>query len=488
MEGDFEEVVVATVDSIFSSDAAAREHTQRFLEGTSSGNVDTRQRFLDTLVELAGGGVVNKSFAALLLLRKVDMTGLKLDELFDAMLTKELSTLHGARLLAWAREKTRTAIPEEVVQRARESTRPLALGLWLASDATDVGVALEKAMSGPVKLQEQLGACVGLAGRKCPDVAERLFRRNLSQGRASLDHDVRVLSEAGVTFHPASFSDSEWDRLCSADSDDVEDLWSCFVARPDRLVENFLRRALAADSGPLSGPSAVWNWLHPVEADMLVKRCDEDPTMEDESVLAWIAAQPQASMQVRERLLLKRLPSELFWIYLDSDHGYGRADWKCFSSCQLEAFGELQPGIAVLLSFAREVVWRKMVLKPPLRRVLLDPTTVASVGSDALFWYALHDLSLFDGKEAKPSNGEEEDKARDIVFRLVGRWSAKRHRHLPRSVQQVALATMWALKPRVGTRHVVYIILERALVAQPIERDNVLTLQQFEAVLALLRL
>jgi hypothetical protein len=183
------------------------------------------------------------------------------------------------------------------------------------------------------------------------------------------------------------------------------------------------------------------------------------------------------------------LTSEVFWIHLDSDHRYGRADWKCFSDCQLEAFADLQPGIVLLLSFAQEVVSRKMVLKPALRRVLLDPTTVAPVGSDALFWYALHELTLFDGMEAKPSTGEEEDMARDIVFRLVGRWSAKRHRHLPRSIQQVALTTMWALRPRVGTRHVVYMILERALVAQPIRRDNVsvLTSQQFEAVLALLR-
>jgi hypothetical protein len=487
MEEDFRDAVAAALAAIISAEPDDRTGAEHFLNQMCDASRERRQRFLDVLLELALGADHTTSCVALLMMRKVaKLPQLRLDDLFDAFLNKDLRASHAAPLLARAVGEKKIRIPDDVVQRARESTRSLGLALWLASDAADVVTAVEKAMSGPVRQQSDLMPCLEQIARKYPEVIERMFRRSLAQGRDSLALDLQLLSQAGIWLHGACFSDSEWDVLCAASLEEIDGLWDCFAddARPDRLVDAMVQRAMAPDfDEPPSIVLSAWEWMSATQAEMLMSRFLE-ANDDGDGALATMASGPPASPHAREQMLLKMLHSSAFWSSLDSG---GDADWKCYSNEQLDTFAELQTGLVLLPSFARELVARSIVLKPEWRHVLRDADMLAEMGRASLCCYALHDLSLFADLKVGPC-ADAEDKAREIVFSFAGHWSARRHRHLPRSVQQVALVTIWALKRRVGTRHIVYMILERALVAEPFDCcDSEYSHELFEAVLALLR-
>jgi hypothetical protein len=76
---------------------------------------------------------------------------------------------------------------------------------------------------------------------------------------------------------------------------------------------------------------------------------------------------------------------------------------------------------------------------------------------------------------------------RAMVFAAVGRWTRQMHPYLPRDVQAVALMTQWALSRRMGTRHLVYKVLEMALRSPAGEPHCSMGLPRVRSVLALLR-
>jgi hypothetical protein len=492
MQGDdFRQQVDAALLTFLAPPQEARRQAELFFQGAQDGSVELRQQFLDALVELATTGVRPlpvraMTGLALMKLHSVRVSGLRLDKLFEAFLT---TRLRAARLLVSPDEQERVAIPDDVVERARQSENPAALALWLASDAPDVSVALEKAMSLRCGFQESLMACLARAARKHPDVAEITFRRNLAQGRDTLAFDLQLLREAGVRFHATFFSEKEWDQLRSADLVRVEHLWHCFAddARPDRLVEQCLQQIVEQDGADEEMITMLWPWLRAAEAAMLINFFGEANRRGDDAALAWMVARPLAPMSVRESHLHERLARPGFWYELDARDGCTPADWKCFSSEQLVRFAELEPGLVLLLSFARELVARNMVLKAVLRRALLQPNHLVRVGRAALCWYALHDVSSFDDVKVEPCLARDEDRARDVIFALLGHWTARYHRLMPRRVRQVAPLVVWALVRRVGTRHVVYMILERALVSDWRDRFVHVPREVFDAVIGLLR-
>jgi hypothetical protein len=479
---------VAVADALASQSdriAAVRERARLFFSESLDASAERRQQLLDVLVDLAIAEKADGPTRALAMLSTLNLDGLRLDAFFDAFLEAELSPFCGARTLAWLYGRTGLVIPDDVVQRARESTRPLALALGLLSDAPDVGVAVEKAMSGPVLVERAVFPCLKQVGRKHSSVVEELFRRNLGQGRDSLGADLEVLRGAGAKLRQSSLSESEWGRLSAADPRIVADIWHCLAddVRPDGLVVSFMRQDWSAGSEALVLPT-VWKWMKPSQADMLIACFDLDEDGVEDATLAWLVARPLGSVQLRERVLVKHLPRSEFWSLLDLQDRRWPADWKCFSDNQLDRFVEIEPRLVLLLSFARELMARRIQLKEAWCDTLGKMCGGVSKAAHCL--YAMHDVTLFVGLDVKPCSREEDGKARDLIFCLGGHWSTRLHLHLPRCVQQVALVTLWALKPRVGTRHVVYMILERALIADPFD-GRAVSRPQLHAVIEMLR-
>jgi hypothetical protein len=465
MDEGFRGAVAAALAGVPSPGTLEREKAEQFFKEAGQGDVEARQRLLDELVAIASSAEARtKRGVALMVMHRIDWKDLRLDKLCDACLSVALPVPSACRVLASA-SRWGASIPADAVARARESTLPLAMGLWLASDAPDVVEAMERVMSGPAGLQRDVMPCLARAGQDHPDVVGRMFRRNLAQGRDSLALDLELVNDALVRVERSSFSDREWGLLCCSGLTVLGHLWHCFSdeTRPPDLVDAFLAHVTEEGADPMEMLPVVWSSLLPAQADMLIEHCERD--FASEETFACLAAQPLASMQARERVLLKHLASEEFWVSLDSNAGYWTADWRGFSEEQLVRFLELQPRIVLLFSFAREVVSRKIVLKPACHGVLLDPNVPEEVGRTALCWYAMHDVRLFDSVfVAEPCRSTAEFDAREIMFVLAGCWSARRHQHLPHIVQQIALVTLWALTSRVGTRHIVYMILERALI------------------------
>jgi hypothetical protein len=486
---------VDALHAIASGDATAGERARHYFQQARYAGVAVRQVWLDTLVEAATAASGTSGGAAVMMLRGLYLDGLRLDGLFDAFLGGKASSEQWSIVLAPSDGRTPPRIPEHVVQRARESKHRSALALWLVSEADDVDAAVKRAMSGLPQTQSDVMPCLKVAASTHAEMVEKMFRRNLELGRGSVGLDLRVLREAHVTLHESSFSKAGWDQLCSVELWQAEDLWHCLAddARPDRLVEAVVRQAMDPAWHSLKTVRKAWRWMKPEQADVLLARFDgagEERDEDMEGSLAWLAGLPLASVHARERVMLHRLARPGFWRCLDEQGGPSLADWTCFSNDQLESFADVQPGLVLQLSFAREWCRRGLQLKPAMRSALQQPDYSEGLNRAGLCCLALRDVALFDYVKVKPlaASAPILEGARDTVYQLEGRWTARRHRHLPRSVQQVALTTLLALTPLVGTRHIVYMILERSLVADVPSGGFVLVTQaHFEAVIALLR-
>src|SRR4051812_26378571 len=70
-----------------SSDEEVRRTAERFFQEARDGRV-ARRLFLDALLELTTTELATRSCLTLMMLRTVDMKNLRLDELFEAFLTK----------------------------------------------------------------------------------------------------------------------------------------------------------------------------------------------------------------------------------------------------------------------------------------------------------------------------------------------------------------------------------------------------------------
>ncbi len=195
---------------------------------------------------------------------------------------------------------------------------------------------------------------------------------------------------------------------------------------------------------------------------------------------------------------------------------HGKFDWSTFSNEEMLFFLQTAPNVLGGDPFARELCCRNFFppevqstvlqlcglgrVTPTVPIVVVDAKTalkeklrlraekmskkVKEMNTPGLCRLAVHNVELFAALELQPSTVFESE-ARAFVLQAVGRWRRRYHRYLPRPVQQVALLVLWALTKRVGTRHIVYMILERGLVFD--NEFHEMSVELFQAVVQLMR-
>jgi hypothetical protein len=140
------------------------------------------------------------------------------------------------------------------------------------------------------------------------------------------------------------------------------------------------------------------------------------------------------------------------------------ADWTAFDDAQLLELINCCERLVRHDAVAKELCRRGLVQKQVRTFVdlAMEDHDLSESRALALCRYAVHNVSLFDSVQLDSAE-ESFPTDRAVVYAMVGRWTKKAHPYLPRDVQAVALMTLWALSRQMGTRHLVYEVLEMAL-------------------------
>jgi hypothetical protein len=209
--------------------------------------------------------------------------------------------------------------------------------------------------------------------------------------------------------------------------------------------------------------------------------------------LGWVLGRPWAPLRVRFDAMCR-------WMSQDpvlAKVGAAGADWSGFSDAQLLQLVSLAPMVSCHETFALELIRRRFVpteVRAAVKSYALSFWMMGGLSASLPFpvWlsmcrYAVYDVSIFEGLTL-PEMLSRLD-LRVGLYSIVGRWSPRYHALLPREVQEAALVTLWILKPRVGTRHLVYLILSLALECRvPCEwRDDAAKGVHLFAILQLMR-
>jgi hypothetical protein len=230
------------------------------------------------------------------------------------------------------------------------------------------------------------------------------------------------------------------------------------------------------------------HWFTREEADEVVALYDRGSFEDGAKQVRWLGAlvsQPWASPDVRFAVMRKRLSaSALFHNELQHDG----ADWAAFDDDELL---ELIDRCDTLLghdAVAKELCLRGLVQQQVRTFVdlAMEDPDLSESRALALCHYAVHNVPLFDSVQLDSAE-EPFPTDRVVVYAIVGRWTKKAHPFLPRDVQSVAMVTLWALTRRMGTRHLVYKVLEYALRPAAVGPFRAMGLPRVRSIVALVR-
>ncbi len=430
---------------------------------------------------------------------RVDVRGLQLDRLWKVLMTKHVATYDVIVCNALARLFGEVPVPSDVARFGKQKKNQCGMILWLLSEETDVPMAVSAVLTESTEEVERLFNCLKVAVTRHQVNIEEHFRRNVARKRRKLWLDVELLHTVGAELDPDSFSREEWQTLGSEEKT-VQLLPKVLrnSGRPEQLVAICLERTRAKESIACVFLPLVARWLTQAEAEELIALFDRQVRQAGESTgLGWLLTRPWASLEMRTAVLLKRLTDAGFAESLDEVD----AEWSAFIDAQLEEFA-----LRCSLLFEQEAVAKELCRRGlPTQSLRSGVAALAQrkmkpkhwLADSTLGWalcrYAVHDPSLFNTIKFGRALGHSEDDARARIYTIVGRWKYRYHGYLPHNVQRVALVTLWALS-KLGTRYIVYMILERALscsftpeCGKRGERRYTVTYEQFCSVLKLLR-
>jgi hypothetical protein len=315
------------------------------------------------------------------------------------------------------------------------------------------------------------------------------LRRSIASNRGNVCKILKLLSASGVQYEDECvFSEEEWAVLPS-DWATMQEVAQLFRRdrRPDRLVSAYVANIRRELQGVLTVFS-FGHWFTREEADELVALYDIGSFEDGAKQARWLGAvvsQPWASPDVRFAVMRKRLgASALFHNELQ----HKGADWTAFGDDELLELIKCCDALLGHDAVAKELCRRG--LEPRQLRGFVGPAMedpdVLESRALALCRYAVLNVSLF--KSVQLDSAEEgfpTDRA--VVYAIVGRWTRQMHPFLPRDVQAVAMVTLWALTRRMGTRHLVYKVLEYALRPTTVDPFRAMGLPRVRSIVALLR-
>jgi hypothetical protein len=359
-----------------------------------------------------------------------------------------------------------TPVPAWAARSGKERGDDLGLALWLLSAEPDVPEGVLQMLETSSRYSD-LVECVKVAvARHAVDVMPQI-RRDIATRSDNLWHSVRYLGAAGLRCGDEPvFSEAEWSFILS-DLSLMEPVALSFrrdKRRPTPLVEAYLARVRSSGGQDASMLSHFGHWLTREEADQLVALYDGHTFQSGykDVCLGALVARSWASRDVRFAVLRKRLGkcADFHWNFES-----GGVDWGSFDDSQLLELIDGWDGVLGQAAMAQELCRRKLEPKQ-LRAIVRDrlsaPTPLTVAETFAMCCYAVHDTSMFDTLQLDAEQ-QTQPGDRAVVYAAVGRWKREVHPYLLRQVQAVALTTLWALSRRMGTRYLVYKVLEMAL-------------------------
>jgi hypothetical protein len=426
------------------------------------------------------------------ILRQLDARALsRMDLLWETVLATEegrVAPLHVATTLALLLG-SHTIVPADAGRRGKERGDGFGRAVWLLSDDASVPGGVRQLLAGPQGPFREVLDCVKVAVvRHGIDVMPQL-KRDVAQRRAYPTRLVSLLLAAGVQYEDeAIFSEDEWCVLLS-EAPGLEQMAKLYQrgGRPSYLVSKFL--GLVREVTHLEGALlAVSHWLTQREADELIALYD-GPTFgnayEQACFLGCLLSRSSASPSVRFAVLRKRLEHSPAFHYEVEHEG---ADWAAFNNAQLSELIHCCRDLLGHIAVANELCRRRLVplQLPAFVRDKMRGQGLVNSQALALCRYAVQNIGLFESVQLDAKvQARASDRA--VVYAIVGRWTREAHPYLPHGVQAVAMVTLWALTWRMGTRHLVYRVLELALRAPRVPPTFAVGLPRVRSVIALLR-
>ncbi len=410
----------------------------------------------------------NCCFVATFLMRKMPFRSLDLSGLWERALSRELSMQLAGGFCTLLGRMENVVVSEEVVQRARQQadTSLQALAIWLLS-GVDATAAVELALRRGAR---ELGWLEGVIENACEKNwfnLESIFRRKLS-ARESTTSVLSVMSNLGVNLKLADFTSNDWDVLCSGDIEGLCYLCSCCENSPGwprRATELLLRHLV--DSNFETSPhffDALIHRLTEQDVDMLFaagERSEDNYAWQSE-VLPIVFKCPALPRDKKKSLLKQSLFVEGLLENLGNV-------WEEFDVATLDEFVAHNIDVVANENFAWSVCGRECIT-PVMRRAISAMRFERGSLDEVRCIYAVHDVTLFEHLALLQSlSAEQEAAGRKVIYELKDGWSPRFHTVMPARIQEVAITVMLCLRKSVPIRHLLYIVLEYALVAEVIE-------------------